>query len=556
MPPNPQPSASSRPHSSPPHPSGHRQWLQPAFAFLIVALVYFYRIDKPPLWGDEADTGIAARNILRCGYPTVCDGRNVSIFENGSQLNRSLLSKKIPWIQYYLGAASLLIFGNNTTGLRLLFAFAGILAFFPIYAILKPRLRYPAILTTLTLLAPQVVLFQRNARYYSLLILIYAILTWHLLKDSKSSRNRLVATSLIFILFFHTHPFAALCSSLSLIVFGLFFRRAALVQYIFACGIGFACWLIWYQLLGPSLAETDLPIFVIKTDFSLWFKTFRSDLWATIIDMDAVDCLPILLWAVLLAAFLSQGRNTLRNFFQEPLYAFVFINILIQVVASAAVFGTDTSDDYSLLRYAPHLLVFGLVCTFMALNAVIVSKSFYLFASMFAVAFNLLTITFWAKPVSRNIPASWLFPVYSEIFRPRENAWDVVVSRLENESKNVPGHDTTLGFLPDWTQEVAIFYLGDRYLISPTLDEPATECKQTLRNIMGDKAFNNLFAQPEWIVDFDSALESVPAGYDPAGVVPSFQTRPDNGSRPELTRHTFAQSTLGRNVKLFRLRKK
>jgi hypothetical protein len=523
------------------------------FALLIIALVYFYRIDKPPLWGDEADTGVEARNILRCGYPAAYDGRNVSLFDNGTQLNGNLVCNKIPWIQYYLGALSLLIFGNNTPGLRILFAFSGVLSFFPIYAVLRSRLKYPAVLTVLTLVAPQVVLFQRNARYYPLLILFYAVLVWHVSGNFKSSRSRFISASLIFVLLFHTHPFAALCSAFSLIAFCLLFRREVLASYFFACGAGFASWFVWRQLLGPPLAETALPISLITTHFSQWLSTVWIGPLMTIVDMDAAGCFPILLWAGLLAFLLIRNRNALRNLFRERLYAFVFLNILIQTAAGTAVFG------YSFLRYAPHLLVFGLVCLFMALNAAIVRRSLYLFVSIFAVAFNFLTPSFWAKPVGRHVPASWLFPVYSEIFRPRENAWDPVISRLESESKNAPGRDLSLVSLPTWTQDIVIFYLGDRYLIHPVLRKPVAECVQALHKIMSEQAFNSLFAQPEWILDFRDVLKSVPAGYDLAVVIPSYQTRPDDANRPELYEpacHAFPQSAVVSHVRLFRLRKK
>ena len=105
------------------------QWLRLLLALIVISFVYLYRLDRPLLWGDEADTGIEARNILRCGYPMAYDGRNVSVYESGSQLNRNLLCKKIPWVQYYLAAASLAVFGNNTAGLRCLFAIAGVIAF-------------------------------------------------------------------------------------------------------------------------------------------------------------------------------------------------------------------------------------------------------------------------------------------------------------------------------------------------------------------------------------------------------------------------------------------
>jgi len=532
------------------------QWLRPAFAFLLVALVYFYRIDRPLLWPDEADTGLAARTILRHGYPAACDGRNVYIEENGHILNKNLVFCVSPWIQFYLGAASLFLFGNNTLGLRILFVVCGVLSFFPIYAIVRTRLHYPSVLAGLILVSPQILLFQRNARYYPLLILLYAMLVWHLLRNFKSPRNRFLSAMLIFILLFHTHSFAAMCASISLIVFCLFFRREVLASYFFACGIGFASWLIWHQALGPRLAPAELFISIAKTGFTLWFKMFCISLWATIVDMDAVDCFPILLWVLILAVLLIRGGDALRNLFRDRLYAFVFLNIVIQVVAGAALFGFETNSHHSFFRYAPHLLVFALLALFMTLNTAVSDRKVRLFVCIFAVVFNFLTISFWTKPLGRRVPASWLLPVYSDIFRPPENAWDVVVSRMDSESKIAPGRATVMASLPSWTGEDAIFYLGDRYLIYPLLHAPAVECEQSIRKVMGEQAFNNLFQQPEWIVDCLEGLKPGPAGYELVDVIPSYQKNPDDGGRPELTRHSFPQPIVVRGVRLFRLTKK
>jgi hypothetical protein len=534
---------------------GYWRWLRPMFALSVIAVVYFYGLDRSFLWGDEADTGIEARNILRSGYPIAYDGRNVSIFENGTQLNRNLVCKKLPWSQYYLGALSLLAFGDNALGLRVLFIFSGILAFFPIYALLKTRQRFPAILTALVLISPQTVLFQRNARYYPLMILLFAILVWHVSRNFKKTSNHFILASLIFILMFHTHPFAAMCSSLSLIAFCLFYRRKILVSYFFACSVGFASWFVWYQLLGPSLAETELFISLIKVDFGRWFKMFCIGLWATVVDMDTVGCPPMLLWLALLVYLIIWRRNALLNLFREPLYAFVFLNVLVQTVAAAALFGYESGAIYSLLRYMPHLLVFGLVSGFWALDTAITNKSLCLFVCLVAVAFNLLTFSFWTKPLSRRVPVSWVFPVYSEIFMPRENIWDVVISRMERESENAARPDSVMISLPAWTQDLAIFYLGKHYLVRPILQEPVAEREQSLRKIMEDQSYDRLFKQPEWILDFLDVTETVPLGYELAAIIPAYQTRPDDGSRPELTRHSFPQSAVVRFVKIFSLQK-
>src|SRR5262245_33748343 len=87
------------------------RWLRFALAIVLIGTVYFYKLGEPLLWDDEADTGFLARNVLTHGLPVAYDGRNVSVYDNGAQLSASLVSKKIPWVQYYVGALSLKIFG-------------------------------------------------------------------------------------------------------------------------------------------------------------------------------------------------------------------------------------------------------------------------------------------------------------------------------------------------------------------------------------------------------------------------------------------------------------
>ena len=251
-----------------------RQYIPVLIALIIVSVSYLYNLDRPLLWGDEADTGIEARNILKFGVPKVYDGRNILLYNNGSQVNGSLLTKKIPWIQYYIGAVSLKIFGDNTFGLRAIFALLGIISFFPINSILKNNIKYPVVSTVLILLSPQVVLFQRNARYYPVLILIYSVLLWHLSYNFKTKRMHFITAALCFILFFNTHNFAALCSCASLLIYCLFWNRKLFFSYFLSSGIGFLSWFGWYEALGPYLNQRDYMISHITTDFKQWFEMF------------------------------------------------------------------------------------------------------------------------------------------------------------------------------------------------------------------------------------------------------------------------------------------
>jgi hypothetical protein len=107
--------------------------------FALVAFAYLFRLATPVFWNDESDTGVLARNVRQAGLPVAYDGRNAVTFEGCSQLGEGLLSKKLPWLQYYVGAASQVVFGDTTGGTRALFALVGLAAFFPLLGLLRGR---------------------------------------------------------------------------------------------------------------------------------------------------------------------------------------------------------------------------------------------------------------------------------------------------------------------------------------------------------------------------------------------------------------------------------
>jgi len=453
-------------------------------------------------------------------------------------------------VQYYVGALSLTLFGNDTTGLRVLFALIGLLAFFPIQAVLRRRVRYPELIAGLVLLSPQIVLLQRNARYYSILILLYAVLVWHLSVEFKSSRRRFWTAVLVFVLLFHTHPFAAACSAISLVLFCLCFRRPLLATYGLAAGLGFLSWLAWYEALGPPLSSSNVALSLIFAHFGVWYWTFMSALRAVPLDLDVVGCLPTI--AVVLAGgwVFCRNRRALRELGRDPLVAFVLINIFVHGVAAAILLGGETVAQFAILRYMPHLLVFALVACFVIIDAAIASKALCLAACAALVACNLGGLSYWTKPNWRPVPLSWFAPVYSEIFAPPPSAWEALVARLRSEPPSPA--PAAVGVLPAWSQDIAIFYLGDRYLIPPILQPPADQLVPAIRRVIGEDALGRLFSRPDWIVDAGGQLKYAPAGFVTAAFIPSYQLHPDEGARPELTRHQFSQAAPVSSISLYR----
>jgi len=264
--------------------------------------------------------------------------------------------------------------------------------------VLKSRLKFPCLITVLIFLSPQMVLFQRNARYYSLLIFLYAVLVLHLSTDFHSRLVRRLTAGMIFIFLFHTHTTVAFCSVISLLVFCLFFRRGMLVEYCFATGAGFLTWLVWYQLLGPPFDKMTLPLSLVATNFPAWLDQFFTGLVATLVDLDVVACIPMVAWGGGDCFPGCKKTPGLRYVFHDPVPQFILLSILVHTVANAALFGYETGEYHSVLRYLIPIMVTALILLSLIINTAVTNRCLYVLVAVFVISFNPLTFSFWAKP--------------------------------------------------------------------------------------------------------------------------------------------------------------
>src|SRR5437588_11174053 len=102
-----------------------RQHLPFALIAVIAAGLIFTNLGSDYLWADEGDTAVLASNILKYGVPKAWDGVTFIDSDKGARLNDDLVMVSHPWLQYYLTAASFLVFVENTLAARLPFALAG-----------------------------------------------------------------------------------------------------------------------------------------------------------------------------------------------------------------------------------------------------------------------------------------------------------------------------------------------------------------------------------------------------------------------------------------------
>jgi len=501
-----------------------------ALAFAVVLAAYTLHLGQPLLWGDEADTGIFARNVLRSGYPLAWDDRNVMAYANCAEMGEGLVSTKVPWLQYYVGAASLTLFGDDTFGARALFALLGACILFPLRALLCGRVPWPTFVAALILLTPQVALFHRSARYYPVLTLEIAVLLWALF----GHRRRPIVAGACLVLAFHTHHLAGLACAVALVVHAFLFDRGRILQCVALAGVAFIPWLVWYRWF-PAIAPPDIPgLALLQTEFAAGLERALRGLAALVLDLDGVGALPLLAWAGALAV---SGRpvGLARDLVRDPVCGFVLCCAVVSGVASAVTIGFETREEYGLVRYVPHLVVLLHIPLAMALvraaGARRLDPRWGVCAFCVCVLVTFPTISYWARGSDwRAVRPTWWMAVYGEIAAPPADPLAAVVADLRENA----APDGLLAIQPSYLNAVAVFYLGDRLRVQPTL-RADSRCARVVAREASPEAVRRVTARPDVAIVYGGAPNM--AGYR-ARAVPVHRRQPD-GTRPELFRHWF-----------------
>src|SRR2546430_272983 len=202
------------------------------------------------LWEDEGDTAVLASNILKYGVPKAWDGVTFIDSDKGARLNDDLVMVSHPWLQYYLTAASFLVFGENTLAARLPFALAGWVTILLVYMFVchVTANRWAGFCASaLMVCSVQFLLYARQCRNYALNMLFTCWLLW-IFFQMKSARH-CVLFALVAILLFHVHPIGIVPVT-ALGILTLVYRP-------------FSSQRRWFWLASPVIAAFTLPWFAL-----------------------------------------------------------------------------------------------------------------------------------------------------------------------------------------------------------------------------------------------------------------------------------------------------
>ena len=428
-----------------------RPWVIPTLIFAILILI---GANMHPLWGDEAETALFARNILKYGVPKGWDGVNIMGINDAIVLNKDLVNYTSPWLQYYTAAASFLIFPQTSFAARLPFIIFSVLSI-PLLYYLTLRLtkdRLSALITVLVAsLSVPFILFSYQARYYALTS--FASLALGILTFKIAEKNWWWKVAFIFsgVFFFYANyvVFATFYLSLaaSYFIYLILSKKSAknyLINLFIASILIVVCTLPWFAQMKPLEGRSEIVRPVVNLSY---IKDFAGLLKESYSPFNQNNALPVLLIPLLLGYifYLVRSKKSVA-FILFPSLSTLFYLFLMSIATAVAM--TDTSFLH--VRYTMN--IFPFICIFSGVIAARIIGWNKLVGGAFLILFIATNLFTFQKP------RSFLIEFLKEAAKPYPSPDKIIADYLAKSAKE---GDTAFVSL-DRDHEPLIFYLGEK----------------------------------------------------------------------------------------------
>jgi len=150
----------------------HKQSVASICLVVLAVCLLLPNLGGPYLWQDEAETALVARTIWTHGIPQVTDGHNYFYQTPDNTGAVENVWAWTPWLQFYVAALSLKLFGENQFAARIPFVCIGLLSLLIFFRCLAGvfDFRTAYLSTLLLILCVPFLLYLRQCRYYALVI--------------------------------------------------------------------------------------------------------------------------------------------------------------------------------------------------------------------------------------------------------------------------------------------------------------------------------------------------------------------------------------------------
>ncbi len=536
-------------------------WIVPAVIFTIVVTL---AANMHPLWGDEAETALFARNILQFGLPKGWDGVNIMGINNAAVLDKNLVNHTSPWAQYYLVALSFKLFGQSSFTARLPSIIIAILTIPLIYilAVSLTKSRKIAFLASFFLsLSVQYILFAYQARYYILtdfcgLIFFYAA---YLLPSSNWKTKLLFIGSGI--IFFYANYVSFLSFYVATFLALFFYRlieRESLRQIAKKTGqFGLLSVFIvfftvpWVMLFKPLQSRGELmvlPFNDLLQSFGILFIGTLND------SFNFSNVFPLgfyfLFFIVVLVYIIRRVSKSLKLvLFLACIPLFYLFNMTV-ITASSYVDTVFVST-----RYTTVIIPFLILLAAVLIHEVLKFQKWLGVALIFVYLFtNLLTF---------NPPRSYLLDLLGEIAHPYATP-DILVARHLQAYAHLG--DTAFVNL-DRDHEPLIFYLNQRVRFVNRVSLTNTRIFPKNRAII-PRYIYDFRGEPDWVIYYSHRVDPDDfATFDLRALPPEVDLTKDYSltvipvyfsdlSRPEMIQRSFSAVEPSYNDQVFIFQKK
>jgi len=528
-------------------------WAFTALWLTISAVLLFWNLDWYPFWGDEADTVVFARSVWETGDVGAKYGEhNYYLYRNGTLLD-NLKNRSTPPLAYYLVAPIWGMFGPDHFWMRAPFALFGLAT----VGLLCRWLWRSGASASMWLcvgaavaLNPQLLLYARQCRYYSLaslLTLAVAYLYWFY----QGRRSQVVGVSVLLCMLAATHylHFAALAGVL-IVDYALWRHRERrltirdwlrLVIPIVIVVVP----LVWvYNPLGKNSLGDDMT------------KSFVNDklklLWFSLRDMNNCEFgVGIILLLAPVVAWRRRDTTLLRLFVACVVYLLATTLCSPQPMKSA-----DVAD----VRYLAPLLIACLYLTIRTLDTALGSRAWLVVPAVaLALGTNVLN-----RPDDSGMWRSTIYEFVYELRHPRRVAGRMVADWLNANVE--PGKmvwiEPSEYSAPQLIEAPHIFYSWEIY----DLRDPNKfiEIEEFTRHLRGRIPVDYIVAYglndtlknvKEKVLPEMATKENGNQIYEPAATFDVFY---DDRTRPELHWHWFRDGTYDkttRSIVIYRLKR-
>lgn len=444
-----------------------------------------------PLWGDEAETALFARNILKYGIPKGWDGVNIMGINNAVVLNKDLVNYTSPWLQYYTAAASFLFFPQTSFAARLPFIIFSVLSI-PLLYFLTLKLTKDKLSSFITVLIAGLsvpfILFSYQSRYYALTSFAGLALAILIFKITEKNWWWKLIFVLSGVFFFYANyvVFAAFYLSLSAsYLIYLILSKKSLKSYIFNLLIASifiaVCTLPWFLKMKPfdGRGEIVRPVVSISyiKDFTYLFKS-------SYYPFNQNNAWPILL-TPLLFGFIFYLVRAKKNvaFILFPSLLTLFYLFLMTLATAVAM--TDTAFIH--VRYTMNIFPFMIIIS--GVITVWIIRWNKAVGGVFLVLFiatNLFTL---------NRPRSFFVEFLKEATNPYPSPDKVVADYL---AKNAQDGDTAFVNI-DRNHEPLIFHLGTKIKFIDRVSLTNTRIFPENRKVI-PRYIYDFRQEPDWII--------------------------------------------------------